>query len=603
MQLLYYIAKRVNGFCLFCLIEVQESTVVFVGDIVVVGGDENVIIDCGLLIDHVKPFGNFCVIWRKNDIPITTNSSCTKISVDMRKVMISSDYLCKPGRLRTTDSYGIFITDDAYTCTVLSTNLLHNEEQNMNQANAGNEFYLGFFQNYNSAYCGAEKYPPIIWVTTPETTSVSFVITTHNGIIYSGTVCPTLVTYISIPLDLIVSESAPMAISERFKGIRIKAEGDKKIIVFGQYEELGSNDAYVALPVVPLPIVMNLEYILVSVYGDTGTGVTVKDSVGLIIGNEDDTHVTIVPSVTIEHKLAHLGSFSPEFSEYLNTITIHKYQTLYLQVRGGDISGTRVITNKPVSVFSGHECANVPLQSFGCDMLIEQIPPTYTWGTEVVTLPLITRKDYVIKIIASQQSTVVDVTYTGDAIGSAKSISTFTLNSGQFRELVVRDYALIKSNWPIAVFQISRSFLADNNIRSDPFMLMVPSRQQYLNGYTIVSAPFRDDLEGRIPNLVAYTHYINIVVPAEFFNANQIVGNRGSPIAPASSYSPIRYSNNKVWGYGALLRLYSGAQIIKHLNRNAVLSVVVYGFTTQMSYGYCGGLHYPTISNGEIICN
>ena len=579
----------------------QESTVVFNGDRVVVGGDENAIIDCGLLIDHLKPYGNFCVNWLKNGVSIATNNSCIKISVDMRKVMISSDYLCKQ-KLRTTDSYGIYITNDAYECSILFTDQLRNDEQNVNQANAGNEFFLGFFQNYNSAYCGAEKYPPIIWVTTPETTSVSFVITTHNGIIYSGTVCPTLVTYISIPLDLIVSESAPTAISERFKGIRIKAEGDKKIIVFGQYEELGSNDAYVALPVVPLPIVMDLEYILVSVYGDTGSGVTVKDSVGLIIGNEDDTHVTIVPSVTIEHKLAHLGSFSPEFSEYLNTITIHKYQTLYLQVRGGDISGTRIITNKSVSVFSGHECANVPLQSFGCDMLIEQIPPTYTWGTEVVTIPLLTRINDVIKIIASQDSTTVDVTYTDHATGSVKSTSTFSLNSGQFKELTVGDYALIKSNHPIAVFQISRSFLTDNNIRSDPFMLMVPSRQQYLNGYTIASAPFQDDLEGRIPNLVAYTHYINIAVPAEFFNANQIVGNFGFPIAPASSYSPIRYSNNKVWGYGAQLR-FSRIQIIKHLNRNAVLSVVVYGFTTQMSYGYCGGLHYPTISNGEIICN
>ena len=176
--------------------------------------------------------------------------------------MISSDHLCKPGKLRTTDSYGIYTTNDAYECRMLSVDQLRIEEQNINQANAGNEFYLGFFQNYNSAYCGAKKYPPIIWVTTPETTSVSFVITTHDGIIHSGTVCPALVTYISVPLDLIVSESAPMTISERFKGIRIKAEGDKKIIVFGQYEELGSNDAYVALPVVHLPIVQNISWCL-----------------------------------------------------------------------------------------------------------------------------------------------------------------------------------------------------------------------------------------------------------------------------------------------------------------------------------------------------
>ena len=76
---------------------------------------------------------------------------------------------------------------------------------------------------------------------------------------------------------------------ERYKGIHIKAEHNRKITVFGQNEQLASNDAYIALPVVPLPSVMNLEYVLVSVYGDSGTPARMKDSVGLIIGTDDNT--------------------------------------------------------------------------------------------------------------------------------------------------------------------------------------------------------------------------------------------------------------------------------------------------------------------------
>ena len=146
-------------------------------------------------------------------------------------------------------------------------------------------------------------------------------------------------------------------------------------------------------------------------------------------------------------------------------------------------------------MFSGHECANVPIQPFGCDMLIEQIPPTYTWGTEVVTIPLKTRVSDVIKIIASQYSATVDVTYTDYITESVTSDSNFTLNLGQSKELTVGDYAVIKSNHPIGVFQISKSNCADNNIISDPFMLMVPSRQQYLSSYTITTAPFHSELE------------------------------------------------------------------------------------------------------------
>ena len=65
--------------------------------------------------------------------------------------------------------------------------------------------------------------------------------------------------------------------------------------------------------------------------------------------------------VSIVHSLASNGRFLiflSLFSEEQNTITIQRFQTFYLQVRGGDISGTRKKANKPVSVFSGHECAN-----------------------------------------------------------------------------------------------------------------------------------------------------------------------------------------------------------------------------------------------------
>ena len=205
----------------------------------------------------------------------------------------------------------------------------------------------------------------------------------------------------------------------------------------------------------------------------------------------------------------------------------------------------------------------------------------------MVTIPLKTRVSDVIKIIASQYSTTVDVTYTDYVTGSVTSDSTFTLNLGQSKELTVGDYALIKSNHPIGVFQISKSSYADNNIISDPFMLMVPSRQQYLNSYTITTAPFHSELEGKFKDLVPYTHYINIAVPATFFNTSKIVVD--DKAINISVFNAIRFSNNKIWGYGAQLKVKPGVHVVKHLNSKAVLSVVVYGFTSQMSYGYCGG--------------
>ena len=70
-----------------------------------------------------------------------------------------------------------------------------------------------------------------------------------------------------------------------------------------------------------------------------------------------------------------------------------------------------------------------------------------------------------------------------------------------------------------------------------------------------------------------------------------------------SVFKPIRFSDNNIWGYGAQLKLEPGVHIVKHLYRKAVLSVVVYGFTSQMSYGYCGLVYDATnMKNVVKIC-
>ena len=169
-----------------------------------------------------------------------------------------------------------------------------------------------------------------------------------------------------MPLGIIVSDSTQPNTAEQYKGIHIKTKNGKMIIIFGQNEQAASNDAYLVIPVVTLPGGRSHEYIVASVHGDSGTAQQAKDSVALVVGMENDTEVIIKPSVVIPNALASAETgcrFVPGVPDYLNTITIQKFQTFYHQVRGGDISGTRIMANKPISVFSGHECANVPLSN------------------------------------------------------------------------------------------------------------------------------------------------------------------------------------------------------------------------------------------------
>ena len=392
----------------------------------------------------------------------------------------------------------------------------------------------------------------------------------------------------------------------QFKGIHIKADNDRRIAVFGHNEEQGSNDAYLGLPVVSLPAGRSYEYIAASIRGDEGTAQQAKDSVALIIGTENDTEIIVEIPFTnpliITYDEATNRLLFPGTPVAFRTITIQRFQTLYLQVRGGDISGVRIIANKPISVFSGHECADIPIDSAPCDILIEQLQPIDTWGTEAVTVPLRTRSGDILKVFASQDSTAVNVTYT-DISSGAVTTDSFTLNRNGFRELggtstgatgAISDFALIQSNNPIAVFQFSRSYTTDNEIVSDPFMLSVPSCEQYCDSYAVAPAPFNETTIGGVAARVAYVNYTNIVVPAEYFNASLITINN-SP-ANASEFRPIRRADNSIWGYGAQLLLDEGAQVIRHQDRNAALSVTIYGFSNQQSWGSIGGTCLAPVS-------
>ena len=471
----------------------------------------------------------------------------------------------------------------------------------VDQTNEGNEFFVGFFRNRFGLTDEPEVIPPVLWITTKESTPVNFNVSTIFGHLASGVATPGEITYVYIPLGFIVFDSSEDTDEDtRFKGIRIKAEDDRRVVVFGQHEEVASNDAYLGLPVISLPAGRSYEYIAASILGDSGTVSQAKDSIALIIGTENDTEIILEPSTSISHPFAPAltgNQFIPGSSVQFRTVTIQRFQTFYLQVRGGDISGTRIIANKPISVFSGHENANIPLANESGDILIEQLQPIDTWGTEAVTVPLRTRSGDVLKVFASQDSTTVNVTYTDINSGMVTSDSfSFTLNRNGFRELggdslnatgAIADFALIQSNNPIAVFQFSRSFTTDNNIMSDPFMLSVPSCEQYRNSYVVITAPFNEIIEGTVTGRVAYVNYTNIAVPAEYFNASLITVNNNT--INASEFRPIRRADDSIWGYGAQLLLDEGAQVIRHQDPNAALSVTLYGFSNQQSWGCIGG--------------
>lgn len=69
-------------------------------------------------------------------------------------------------------------------------------------------------------------------------TLVSFTLFTFFGPFAKGVATLGKITYVDIPLEFVVFDSTEDSKTDtRFKGMHIKAEGNRRIDVFGQHEE------------------------------------------------------------------------------------------------------------------------------------------------------------------------------------------------------------------------------------------------------------------------------------------------------------------------------------------------------------------------------
>lgn len=215
-----------------------------------------------------------------------------------------------------------------------------------------------------------------------------------------------------------------------------------------------------------------------------------------VVATEDDTQVTIVPSISAGDRTA---------GDAYN-ISLDKgqtYQFLAL-VSNTDLTGTIISSDKPVAVFGGHTCGQVPQGTPACDHMIEQMPPISSFGERFVTTPLATREaGDIFRILASENGTNVTVT------GSAGFSQSFTLNDGEFEELDIpsNEYTQIETTQPVLLAQFSKGQNSDGNV-SDPFMMLIPPYEQFQNSYTVTT-----------PAEGFNRHFINIAVP------NSQVGN------------------------------------------------------------------------------
>ena len=334
--------------------------------------------------------------------------------------------------------------------------------------------------------------------------------------------------------------------SREFKGINITAEDP--VTVYAMSRDTVKTDAFLAIPVDSL----GTEYIVQS-YKNTPIEVSDGGTEFAVVGTEDGTNVTVTLS---EDTLGHFAGVPYGFTlnegevYYLyNTVTAHP----------ADLSGSFVSADRRVAVIGAHRCANVPSGELYCDYIAEQLPPITSWGKEFIITPLAGRTGGdTYRFMASENNTVIYL----DGV----SITASPLNKGDFYEAIIDGAGHITTTGRVLAVQYAHSTDYDGET-GDPFMMIVPPVEQYLEKYTVYT-----------PQLGFSGNYLNLVVN----NADAGSVSVDGVFIDASNYTTIGAS-----GYSAA-RLSVG-EGPHNIEGSLPLLTGVYGFNFTESYGYPGG--------------
>jgi RHS repeat-associated protein len=442
-----------------------------------------------------------------------------------------------------------FFEDDMYLDggSALTTAPGSDRPQTPTRASAGKDFWLTFPGNLNLRCpppgCIQERPATTLFITSPTTTTGTV---TVPGIGYTRTfsVQANSVTAVS------VNNLASLDSSDLVETLGIHVTAQDPVTVYGLSDLVFTTDAFLGLPTDAL----GTEYVALG-YRNGATGL--RGTQFALVAANDATTVTITPSVAVGGRAARVPY----------TVTLNQGQTYQLRTEepgeSFDLSGTIITSDKPVAVFGGHKSGNVPHNVPFANHLVEQLPPTSTWGRYFVTTQFATRlKGDTFRFVAARDRTRVYV----------NGARVATLDRGQLHEQILTGPAYIISDQPILVAQYANGSEYDK-VNGDPTMMIVPPYEQFGTNYTVATAAARFNV-----------NYVNVVAPTRAVGSVTLDG----AIIPPASFTPVGTSG------------FSGAQVqiglgTHNLSGPEPFGVFVYGFAITDGYSYPGGMNLSPI--------
>ena len=359
------------------------------------------------------------------------------------------------------------------------------------------------------------------------------------------------------------------------KSLRIESSSP---VTVHQFNPLNGNNVFTNDASLLLPSnVGGMEYLVMS-WPQRTSGYTLRGNLTVVATQEGTTLLKVWPTTAVKGG-TNVQSMAPDpptpYQFYMEQGDVLGLETDGNQ--GSDLTGTRIVTDKKVNVFGGHECANIPLGTNYCDHVEQQLFPVQAWGTHYIADAFSQRnanqKD-VWRIVAGEDNIQISL--------NPQVSGPYVLNKGQWVEFYSGTSVEVNATGPVLLghylqgsnysgFQTYSGCSGGTGIGDPAFTLSVPA-EQYLAEYIVLTPD-------------AYVQdYVNII--AKNGTGGQITLD-GAPLSVA--LTPVGSS-----GYGvAQIPVPDGIHTIK--SSGELFGVTAYGYDCDVSYAYPGGLSLKAI--------
>ena len=447
----------------------------------------------------------------------------------------------------------------------------------------GRKFYFGFFGNFDPP-SSFEQNNIRLYVNPVEESRSSFILYVAGAA--DNYVAPTEIT-------MKADEYSIESDSVRDRAFVI--ESNVSLSVVGYAEEFTSADTFKILPPIYLPVI-DYEYYAISVpiaripvpeYEDYDYEFVQPqgNSAIVIVTTERNTELSISLTQRVAITAQDLLQQVPEGMFDVGVPATVRFpdaaQTLYI-ASVDDLTGSRITSNKPIAFISGHECGTLPDNFQHCDQLVEQVPPTATWGRTFVTCPIEGRDVFdVFKVIASRDSSVINVSCTDD-----RPPQVFLLQKGEFTSFNVSSstHCYVSSSRPVLLVQFSIVSSVDRAITGDPLMVIIPPVEQYRSSYTI-STLTASLLIGNLQE----EYFVNILLPEGVDSAGLRMN--GNPLSENLMFVSVPCASRPgSCGSSAQVIIPGGQHTLSHEDSTVTFGAIVYWLYYRIGSGYFAGM-------------